>query len=209
MRVVWSPTLGYAEPDAEVLELSAAAVADLERLGCDVVTVEDVVDADPIDMWISEFYAGVGTRLKTALKESRDLIDPVVVGVLDKALDQTTEEYYTNVFRRYEFRERMRALFEGCDLLVTPTVPVPAFDVGLPVPPGLAHRDIVSWVYYTYPFNLTGQPAASVPAGYTKAGPPVGLQLVAKINHETDIFRAAAALERQRPWADRTPAVSA
>ena len=82
---------------------------------------------------------------------------------------------------------------------------MPAFDVGLDVPPELPDRNIVSWVYYTYPFNLTGQPAASIPAGWTEDGLPVGLQMVSKINHETEIFRAAAAFEAARPWDYRRP----
>ena len=77
--------------------------------------------------------------------------------------------------------------------------------MGCETPPGHEARNIVSWVYYTYPFNLTGQPAASIPAGFTAAGLPVGLQMVAGINRETDILRAAAAFEAAAPWADRRP----
>ena len=66
---------------------------------------------------------------------------------------------------------------------------------------------MVSWVYYTYPFNLTGQPAASIPAGFTADGLPVGLQMVGRLNSEVDIFRAAAAFETARPWADKRPPI--
>jgi Asp-tRNA(Asn)/Glu-tRNA(Gln) amidotransferase A subunit family amidase len=147
----------------------------------------------------------VGVRLKKQLTEQRELLDPAVADVLKDALRQTSEEYYAKVFRRYELREKMRVFFEQYDLLLTPALPCAAFDVGLNMPPQHADRSIVSWVYYTYPFNLTGQPAASIPAGFTRGGLPVGLQMVAKINHEVDIFRAAAAFEAARPWADRKP----
>lgn len=207
MRIAWSPTLGYAEPSAEVVEITRDAVKALESLGCHVETIDDPIGGDPLDLWVPEFYAGVGTRLAKTLRETPELLDPMVVDVLERALEQTTQEYYTKVFLRYDFREKVRQFFEPYDLLVTPTLPVPAFPVGLGVPPGYEHRSIVSWVYYTYPFNLTGQPAASVPAGLSKEGLPVGLQLVAKINHETDIFRAAAALEHARPWAVSKPPV--
>ena len=130
---------------------------------------------------------------------------PAVADVLKDALSQTSEEYYSNVFRRYELRDKVRLFFEQFDLLLTPTLPSAAFDVGLNTPPILPDRNIVSWVYYTYPFNLTGQPAASIPAGFTRAGLPVGLQMVAKINRETDIFRAAAAFETAKPWAAAKP----
>lgn len=205
MRIAWSRTLGYANPDPEVAELAERAAKVFVDLGCEVVEVEKVLDEDPVDLWVSEFYAGVGVRLKKQLTEQRELLDPAVADVLKDALRQTSEEYYTKVFRRYELRERMRVFFEPFDLLLTPALPCAAFDVGLNTPPQHADRSIVSWVYYTYPFNLTGQPAASIPAGFTRSGLPVGLQMVAKINHETDIFRAAAAYEAVRPWADKMP----
>ena len=87
----------------------------------------------------------------------------------------------------------------------TPTTPTPAFDLGRNVPIEHEGESIVGWVAYTYPFNLSGLPAASVPCGFTRAGLPVGLHIVAKALHETDILRAAAAFEAARPWADRRP----
>ncbi len=207
MRLAWSPTLGYAKPTDEVVKIVEDAVKTFEDLGCEVELVETIMDDDPVDMWIAEFYAGVGTRLKDVLANSPDQLDPAVVDVLSGALDQTLEEYYGQVFRRYDFREKMRNFFDNYDLLLTPTLPVPAFDVNLNVPPELPDRNIVSWVFYTYPFNLTGQPAASIPAGWTDEGLPVGLQMVSKIIHETDIFRAAAAFEAARPWADKKPPI--
>lgn len=205
MKIAYSRTLGYAQPDPEVVEITERAAKRFEELGCEVIEVEKVLDEDPVDLWMSEFYAGVGVRLKKTLAEQRDIIDPAVAEVLKDALSQTSEEYYTKVFKRYELREKIRCFFENYDLLLSPATPCASFDVGLNVPPSLKHRNIVSWVYYTYPFNLTGQPAASIPAGFTKEGLPVGLQIVGKINSEVDIIRAAAAFERIQPWFDRYP----
>lgn len=205
MRIAWSRTLGYARPDPEVAEIAERAARVFMDLGCEVVEVDRVMDEDPVDLWTSEFYAGVGVRLKKQLTEQRELLDPAVADMLKNALAQSSESYYTKVFRRYELREKMRLFFERFDLLLTPTLPCAAFDVGLNTPPQLPDRNIVDWVYYTYPFNLTGQPAASIPAGWTRAGLPVGLQLVARSHQETDIFRAAAALEASQPWADQKP----
>lgn len=207
MRVAWSPTFGYAEPEAEVEEFCSNAVKALEEQGCNVELVENVMDDNPSDIWMAEFYAGVGTQLKTTLEERPEMLDPAVVEVLSGALDQSIEEYYTKVFARYAFREHMRLFFEKYDLLLSPTLPVPAFDVGLNVPPKFPDANIISWVSYTYPFNLTGYPAASVPAGFTNDGLPVGLQIVAGPLKETDIFAASATLEMVRPWADRRPSV--
>ena len=187
------------------MEICERAVHVFEELGCIVEQVDRVLDDNPSDIWMAEFYAGVGTRLKDVLANSRDQLDPAVADVLDGALDQTLEEYYTQVFRRYDFREQVRQFLEGYDLLMSPTLPVAAFDVGLNVPPELPGANMISWVAYTYPFNLTGNPGASLPVGFTGAGLPVGLQVVSRSIREVDIFRAAAAFEAARPWANETP----
>ncbi|MFT4749280.1 MAG: aspartyl-tRNA(Asn)/glutamyl-tRNA(Gln) amidotransferase subunit A [Pseudohongiellaceae bacterium] len=204
MRIAWSPTMGFAKPLPEVLEIAERAALAFQDMGCTVELVDFVMD-DPGDMWMAEFYAGVGTKLQGVLRSDPDKIDTAVAEVLRGALDQSIEDYYGLVFRRYEFREKMRKFFTKYDLLLTPTIPVAAPDVGIDVPPEVAGRNIVSWVYYTYPFNLTGQPAASVPAGFTTAGLPVGLQMVGGMHSECDIFRAAAALEEKCPWAQHRP----
>ena len=206
MRVAWSPTLGYAKPVPEVLEITKDAVRAFEEFGCSVELVEEVMD-DPVDLWNAEFYAGAGTRLKDALRNSPELLDPAVVEVLQGALRGTVEQYYSKVFARYELREKVRRFFESYDLLLTPTLPVPPFGAGVDVPPELPERSIVSWVYYTYPFNLTGNPAASIPCGFTGDGLPVGLQMVTGTNRETDLLRAAAAFEAARPWAQVVPSL--
>jgi aspartyl-tRNA(Asn)/glutamyl-tRNA(Gln) amidotransferase subunit A len=204
LRVAWSPTLGYARPIQEVAEITESAARVFEQLGCKVELVEKVFD-DPIDLWMAEFYAGVGTRLKKTLSEQREILDPAVAAVLDKALDQPIDEYYGRVFARYEFREKVRQFFEKFDLLMTPTLPVAAFNVGHDVPPELPGANIVSWVAYTYPINLCGLPAASIPCGFTRANLPVGLHIVGKALREADIFSASAAFEQARPWADKKP----
>jgi Asp-tRNA(Asn)/Glu-tRNA(Gln) amidotransferase A subunit family amidase len=206
MRVAWSPTLGYAGPTREVLEIVESAVRAFEDLGCSVELVEEVME-DPVDMWNAEFYAGAGTRLKDALRNSRDLLDPAVAEILEDALKGTVEEYYAKVFARYELREKVRQFFESYDLLLTPTLPVAPFEAGVNVPPELPGRSVVSWVYYTYPFNLTGNPAASIPCGFTDRGLPVGLQIVAATNRETDLLCAAAVFEAARPWTHVAPSL--
>lgn len=209
MRIAWSPTFGYAKPLPEVVAVAEQAANTFEELGCTVDLVEDVMGPDPVDLFSSEFYAGIGTRLKPILNSSRDLLDPAVAEILTSALNQTLEQYYSNVFRRYDLRDKIRLFFERYDLLLSPTLPVPAFDVAEDLPPQLddSSRNVVSWVYYTYPFNLTGNPAASIPAGFTADGLPVGLQIVGPTNGETNIFQASGAFEEARPWADKRPPV--
>jgi Asp-tRNA(Asn)/Glu-tRNA(Gln) amidotransferase A subunit family amidase len=205
MRIAWSPTFGYARSDPEIVQICETAARSFEQMGCTVELVDAPIGAEPLDIWTAEFYGGVGTKLKDILNDSSDQLDPAVVTLLSGALNNSIEDYFKLLFARYAFRETVREFFENYDLLLSPVLPVAAFDVGLNVPPGWEDRNAVSWVYYTYPFNATGQPAASIPAGFTKSGLPVGLQMVGRINSEVDIFRAAAAFEEAHPWADKKP----
>ena len=207
LKAAWSPTLGYAKPDPEVVALCEEAVKALEAQGCEVELVETVIEKDPEDIWATGFYPGVGGRLRKVLENEPEMLDPAVAKRLSKALQQPLVDHCTDLFARYDFHERMRAFFEEYDLLLTPTLPVPPFDAGLNAPPQDPDADIVGWVRYTYPFNVTGTPAATVPAGFTKDGLPVGLQIVAGALNEADVFAASAAIEEARPWADRRPPI--
>jgi aspartyl-tRNA(Asn)/glutamyl-tRNA(Gln) amidotransferase subunit A len=115
------------------------------------------------------------------------------------ALSQEMRAYYASVFERYALREKLRRFFETYDLLISPVVPVSALEAGRDLPAGLEDRNLVSWVFYTYPFNLTGQPAGAVCAGLSAAGMPIGLQIVGRACCEDDVVRAACAFERTMP----------
>jgi aspartyl-tRNA(Asn)/glutamyl-tRNA(Gln) amidotransferase subunit A len=199
LRVAYSPTLGYARPDAEVRRVVDAAAKQFESFGCTVDLVERVFERDPVDIWSAEFYAGAGTRLRPFLETRRELIDPAVANILEQALRQELRGYYNKVFERYALRDALRPFFERYDILLSPVLPVTSLDVGKNVPDHLPDRDLVSWVYYTYPFNLTGQPAATVCAGIAADGMPVGLQVVGRALGEADVVRAAAAYEGGQP----------
>lgn len=199
MRIAWSPTLGYARPDPEVLHITARAVERLAALGAHVEEVESVFATDPADIWINEFYAGVGTRLRGVIENQKDLLDPSVAVVLEAALGQEMRAYYETVFQRYALREEMRQFFTRYEALVSPVLPVTSLAAGLDMPAHLNDRNLVSWVFYTYPFNLTGQPAASLCAGLDAEGMPVGVQIVGPALGEADVVRVASAIESSRP----------
>jgi aspartyl-tRNA(Asn)/glutamyl-tRNA(Gln) amidotransferase subunit A len=199
LRVAFSPTFGYAKPDKAVAEVVKNAVQKLEGFGCIVEEVDKIFEKDPIDIWTAEFYAGVGIKLRPFVENQRDLLDPAVAEVLEDALSQDMRSYYEKVFERYAFREQMRLFFEKYDVLVSPVLPVSSLDVGLNIPKHITDRNLVSWVYYTYPFNLTGQPAGTVCAGLDPENMPVGLQIVGRAMGEYDVVRLAAAYERSQP----------
>ena len=199
MRVAYSPTLGYARPNEDVIKVVEAAVRKFEAAGAIVEQVDDVFEADPADLWTAEFYAGVGIKLRDFLENQRDMLDPAVADILEPALDQDMQDYYTKVFSRYALRDRMTELFTRYDVLLSPVLPVSSLEVGKNIPDSHADRNLVSWVYYTYPFNLTGQPAGTVCAGLSADGMPVGVQAVGRYLDEASVVRAMAFVERMQP----------
>ena len=207
LKIAWSPTLGYADPDPEIVDICAAAVGQFEALGCTVEQVDDVFD-DPYDIWFAEFLGIAGTFLRDAVANTPDLLDPALLELIEDMPSRPLVEYMAPALARHGFRDRVRLFFEDWDLLATPTLPVLPFDAEQNTPPQPEGKSMLAWVPYNFPFNLTGQPAASIPAGFSASGLPVGLQLVARINSETDIFRAAAAFEAAQPWIDRRPPVA-
>ena len=178
-----------------VLEKLNLAIKNIESLGHEVELVDKIFDKDPVDLWNAEFYAGVGTKLKQIIESNPDLIDPPILEVLKIAITQEMGDYYSSVFERYALREKMRVFFEKYDLLITPTLPCSAFKAGQNVPENFPDRNIVSWVYYTYPFNLTGQPAASINAGFSKNNLPIGMQIISNTNKEIDILNLSKQFE--------------
>jgi aspartyl-tRNA(Asn)/glutamyl-tRNA(Gln) amidotransferase subunit A len=209
LRIAWSPTLGYARPKPEILDITSRAVADLEKLGCKVDLVEHVIE-DPLELFMAEFFAGAGTRLRPFLEHQRELLDPAVARTLDVALSQSMNGYYEKVFKRYDLRTKFCEFFSRFDLLLTPTLPTEAFAAEADTPPDIGSPEsLFDWIQYTYPFNLTGLPAASIPVGFTDAGLPVGLQVVGGHLGEALILRLAATYEAARPWGARKPPLQA
>lgn len=205
LRIAWSPTLGYARPQPEVVRLGLRAVTLLEKAGAIVEEVDHLID-DPIDLWMSEFYAGVGSKLINAVKKTPEVLDPAVLKLLEQAIGhQTLEAYYAKVFRRYELRDHIREFFTKYDVLLSPTLPVTSLASGKNIPAGYSDRNIVSWVFYTYPFNLTGNPSASIPCGFDVNGLPVGIQAVTAMHSESNLFKVAGTMEDVLPWLDGYP----
>ena len=99
----------------------------------------------------------------------------------------------------------VRKLFLRYDLLLTPTLAVPPFAAGQEQPPHQPGGSRLAWVAFTYPFNLTGQPAATIPCGFTQEGLPIGLQVVGRRLADGTVLRASAAFEAAMPWAARRP----
>lgn len=208
LRVAYSADLGYAWVDPEVAALCADAASHLAQSGANV-EVLDLKWRDSYDCWTTFFYGGIGARVAEGFAEKKTHLDPGLVPVAERGLKLSAVDYVNGLVERNNLWQMIRPTFEQYDLLVTPTVAVPPFAVGRnrpEVPPGVDAAEL-RWSPFTYPFNLTGQPAVSVPCGRTKAGLPVGLQIVGRRFADDTVLRAARAWEKIQPWADRRPMI--
>jgi len=195
-RVAWSPTLGFADVDAEVLALCRRGVDVLADLGTEVVEVDTVFDEDPVDPWLT--LSGVyNLRTHAGLigTPAWDRVDPVLRMILDGAASTSAVDVVRAEDACHELNLRLVDLFHDVRLLVTPTMAAP------PPPRSLGGAGLINgtaeynWVKMTYAFNMTRSPAATVCVGLSSAGVPVGLQLVGPQHADLVVIRAAAALE--------------
>jgi aspartyl-tRNA(Asn)/glutamyl-tRNA(Gln) amidotransferase subunit A len=207
-RVAWTDDLGFADVvDPEVSAVCARAARAFRELGCRVEEVQPGWPS-PKEPWYEMFCGGIAARLAPYL-ERRAEIDAGLVRIIETALRNGPTKYVQAWFDRLAWWQHPRAFFEKYDLLLTPTIACPPFPVGLDNPTEIAGRRVAAygWIPFTYPFNLTGQPAASVPAGFTATGLPVGLQIVGRRFADAAVLKASAAFERLRPWAHHRPAM--
>lgn len=195
-RIAFSPRLGYAKVDPEVATMAAAAARTFTDLGASVDLVDPGIE-DPIETFHTLWSAGAAKLLAALSPGQRALTEPGLQALAGqgRALDAVT--YLLALDRREDLGRRLNAFHRRWDLLVTPTTAEPACRVAAPSP-DLVARPITS--PFTYPFNLTQQPAASVPVGLTSAGLPVGLQIVGAKHADAEVLRAARALEAAHPF---------
>ena len=147
------------------------------------------------------------TILQGKLEEWRERMDPFLVRFIESNLGRLATEYCEALLEHTEYWNGIRSFFEGYDLVLTPTVAVPPLEQGKFGAREIAGIKVspLSWMAFTYPFNITGQPAASVPCGWTEDGLPIGLQIVGRRFDDTTVLRASAAFEQISPWIDRRP----
>jgi Asp-tRNA(Asn)/Glu-tRNA(Gln) amidotransferase A subunit family amidase len=208
LRVAWSEDFGYAAVDPEVRRVTAAAAARFAELGC---VVEQVTPGweDPSHwaalLWDFTFAA----RNDERASQRPEWIEPSMLDMIEHGRQATALELGRATLARTTFYEQARALMDGYDLLLTPQMPCVAWSVdrwpseidGRPTPGMFDHLP------FTYPFNLTGWPAASVPCGFNSEGLPIALQIVAGWHQDALCLQASAAFEALQPWADRHPQV--
>ncbi|MEX0801297.1 MAG: amidase [Dehalococcoidia bacterium] len=208
LRIAFSPTFGYATIQSDVLREVTAAVKVFEKLGHDIDEVERVIEGDPGIEWMRVSGAETYAKIYERIEDHREDFGRSFLKGVERARRLTPDRYGKAQRVRARLVNDMWHFFEKYDALLTPTLPTEAFDARGKWPEkinGTKIENPLMAVVFTYPFNLTGHPAASVRAGLTDAGLPCGLQIVAPRHREDLIFQLARAYEQERPWNDAWP----
>jgi aspartyl-tRNA(Asn)/glutamyl-tRNA(Gln) amidotransferase subunit A len=206
MRIAFSPRLGFARVDPEVASLVNAAAHTFADLGARVELVDPPI-ADSVAAFHVLWFAGAAASIVSLTDEQRARLDPALLEICAEGATRSALDYVAATAVRAELGRAMGEFHEHYDLLLTPTMPIPAFEAGVEVPPGSTSPRWTSWTPFTYPFNMTQQPAASLPCGFTAAGLPVGLQVVGPKHADARVLTACRAFEEARPWQGRRPAL--
>jgi len=206
LKIAWTLDLGHVVVDERVKQAVTPAVRVFAELGAKVEEARPDVP-HMHDAFQLIFAGGCAGAIGDRLEAWRDRLDQGLVRLTQIGLNASAADYVRATNRSHILWEKMQAFFEKYDLLLTPTLSVPPFPVGVDWPREVAGQKVhpLNYLAFTYPFNLTGQPAGSVPCGWTEDGLPVGLQIVGRRFEDATVLRAAAAFEEARPWADRWP----
>ncbi|WP_036923483.1 amidase [Propionicicella superfundia] len=207
LRIAYCPSFAGdripVQPD--VARAVEAAVTRLDDLGADVDLVPPPFP-DPIDAFSVLWGCGSARLLEKYSAEQLGAVDPGLLACAAEGAARTGVECFSAIVTRTDVGRAMTLLHTRYDLLVTPTLPLTAFAAGVDVPPGSGMTRWLEWTPYTYPFNLTGQPAVTIPCGRDAQGLPIGVQLVGRRFADELVLAAARALEEALDL-DMTPPV--
>jgi aspartyl-tRNA(Asn)/glutamyl-tRNA(Gln) amidotransferase subunit A len=206
MRIAYSPRLGFAGVDPEVAGIVRDAVQTFTDLGARVELADPAI-TDPVLAFHVLWFAGAAASIASLTEEQRARLDPGLLAACEEGASRSALDYVAATAVRAELGRVMGEFHEHFDLLLTPTMPIAAFEAGVEVPPGSPHTRWTGWTPFTYPFNMTQQPAASLPCGFTAAGLPVGLQVVGPKHADARVLTACHAFEQAHPWQGKRPAL--
>lgn len=206
-RVAFSIDLGHARVDPEVRDLVEKAARRFSSLGCDVEEVTP--DFGPLGPELGRFFwcAHEQELARYLGTEWEARMDPGLVACIKEGLGTTVEDYLRMRAEKHRYAGKIHRFLHEWHYLVTPSVSVAAFPADQLQPSHWEPHpwDWIRWAEFSYPFNLSGSPAASVPCGFTEEGLPVGLQIVSRRFNDLGVLQAAAAFEGVSPWADVRP----
>jgi aspartyl-tRNA(Asn)/glutamyl-tRNA(Gln) amidotransferase subunit A len=206
LTIAVSPRLGCAAPlqNEEVDRLVARAGSFAADAGAVVFEEDPVWPIDPFEPFDIFWSTSCMATVEAAPSEKRCLIDPLLRKVAAEGKAVSVSAFLKAIEQRWAIAVAAKSFFNRFDLLIGPVMPIPPYAIERDVPEGFADEDW-RWCPYTYPWNMTGQPAASVPIGFTDDGLPVGAQIVGRLGEDEKVLRAAAAIERRCPLHLRRP----
>jgi aspartyl-tRNA(Asn)/glutamyl-tRNA(Gln) amidotransferase subunit A len=208
LRVALSARLGHVETlDPEIEAATRQAARALAEQGA-IVEEADPPLSRALDLIRAMWWPVAAAVVDAVPAERRAEMDPGLVAIAERGRKSTVADYLAAYTARAELHAAMLAFHERYDLLLTPTMPVTALKAGRDMPEaGDFGDDWLNWSPYTYPFNLTQQPAASVPCGLTRNGLPMGAQIVGQLGADQTVLRAAKAIEQAMPM-PRPPGIA-
>jgi aspartyl-tRNA(Asn)/glutamyl-tRNA(Gln) amidotransferase subunit A len=208
LRIAFSPTLGYARVQGDVMLKVEEAVRCFADMGHSVDLWEGSMP-DVGETWSKLSDLDLYCRLHQDLDKNREQMGRTLVRALDQAASFSVRDYLEAQKIRTELNRIMWDLFLQFDLLLTPTMPTEAFAAKGPPPGEIDGHPIplLGAVAFTYPFNLSGHPAATVPAGFTENGLPAGLQIIGPRHRDDLVLQASYAYEKMRPWNHHRPTI--
>ena len=199
LRIAYSPSLGGHQVDPEVAALVAKAAWSFAELGATVEIAEpDLSGADAVFRCL--WYAGAANLMRRFDAGAQEQMDPGFREIAAEGAGYSLLDYLAAVSRREALTVAANRFHGDYDLLLTPSLPMTAFEAGLEVPKDSGMERWPDWTPFSYPFNLTQQPAASLPCGLTAKGLPVGLQIVGPRYGDALVLRASRAFETAHPW---------
>ena len=195
-KIAFSPRLGWvSHVDPEVERLVADTVKRLSELGAIVDTIDPPM-GDPSAFFKVLYFSSAGYLLDQMPEEKLAMLDPDLRAVVEESRNMSRRDFQQATQDRAAYGASMKAFMSAYDFLVTPMIAVPPFDTPHVTPMTQNGKLWMEWTPFSYPFNLTQQPAASVPCGHTQAGLPVGIQIVGRHGDDARVLLASHALEQ-------------
>ena len=199
LRVAYIPSFGDAPVHPDIVDAVDGAAREFADLGATVDTLPALSDL-PREAFLVLWAAGIAYVGRSLDDAQRALLDPGLARMLREGEGLSAADFVAADLARSDFSRRMAALHRSYDLLLTPTVATPALPVGQDLRDPARETHFIDWAPFSYPFNLTRQPAITVPCGLTKDGLPIGLQIVGRRYDDAAVLRAASAYEARHPY---------
>ncbi|MGM9998270.1 MAG: amidase [Candidatus Bruticola sp.] len=203
LHIAYSPNLNYAPVENEVAEIVKRAVSKFTDLGYTISEENPPIEEDPEPLELNIWNTVYASRYAPLTKEMRELLTPEMVDIIEEGTKLPAYMYSKDSIKRTKLYYIMDKFFERFDLLITPTMPITAFSANLERPDSINGQKISTlfgWTPFTYPFNLTGQPAITVPAGLSAEGLPVGMQIIGPRGSDRFLLEVAQRFEELAPF---------